>query len=81
MSTDVIITKPEPYCPSCGARMVLRRPKPNQKWKPFWGCSQFPDCHGTRNINPDGTPQDDDDYDDYDEDDSHPGHPNNYGDR
>jgi ribosomal protein L37AE/L43A len=26
MSTKVIRTKPEPYCPDCGARMTLRRP-------------------------------------------------------
>lgn len=43
-------TKPEPYCPKCGAKMILRRPKPGQSWSPFWGCSQFPECKGTRQI-------------------------------
>ena len=48
--------KPQPYCPDprCGARMVLRRPKPGDKWAPFWGCMRFPDCHGTRDIGEDG---------------------------
>jgi disulfide bond formation protein DsbB len=55
----VVITKPEPYCPICGAKMVLKRPKPNQDWKPFWGCSQYPDCKGSRGIMDDGTPEDD----------------------
>jgi len=60
-------TKPEPYCPVCGAKMILRQPKPNQSWKSFWGCGQYPDCKGTRNINPEtGKPVDDfDDDDDY----------------
>lgn len=50
---DVIITKPEPWCPECGAKMTLRRPKPEGKqFDPFWGCSRYPDCRGTRNINP-----------------------------
>jgi ssDNA-binding Zn-finger/Zn-ribbon topoisomerase 1 len=71
---STIITKPEPYCPVCGARMVLRRPKPGKTWNPFWGCSQFPECRGTRQIDPQtGRYQDDDDYQEtYD--------PDNYGD-
>jgi ssDNA-binding Zn-finger/Zn-ribbon topoisomerase 1 len=57
---NMIQTKPEPYCPICGAKMVLRRPKPNQSFDPFWGCSQYPDCHGSRNINKaTGKPDDD----------------------
>lgn len=53
--------KPEPYCPACGAKMVLRRPKLHSvtQWEPFWGCSQFPDCRGTRNIGEDGKPETD----------------------
>lgn len=51
--------KPEPYCPLCGAKMVLRRPKPNQTWKPFWGCGDYPDCNGTRGIDEDGNPEED----------------------
>lgn len=54
-----IRTKPVPYCPQCGAKMVLRKPKPHEEWRfdPFWGCSQYPECRGTRNIKQDGTPE------------------------
>jgi len=52
-----IRTKPEPYCPECGAKMVLRRPGLGASWKPFWGCSQYPDCTGTRQVEEDGTPE------------------------
>ena len=45
-----IRTKPEPFCPECGAKMALRRPKPSQSFDPFWGCSQYPDCRGTRSV-------------------------------
>ncbi len=38
-----------PACPVCGRPMVQRLarngPHPNQ---PFWGCSRYPDCKGTR---------------------------------
>ena len=47
-----IILQPEPHCPDCGGRMKLRRPKPVQTWKPFWGCANFPECKGSRNIDP-----------------------------
>lgn len=60
-----IRTKPEPYCPGCGARMALRRPRANQDWEAFWGCSQYPQCKGSRDILSDGTPDLDDDLDDY----------------
>ena len=60
-----IRTKPEPYCPDCGGRMILRRPKKGQSRRPFWGCSQWPDCDGTRNIMADGQPEEDDDDDFY----------------
>jgi len=64
--TTVIQTKPEPYCPECGARMVLRRPKRGQFWSAFWGCNRFPDCKGTRQINFEtGKPEDD--YEDIDD--------------
>jgi len=52
-----IQTKPEPYCPDCGAKMTLRRPRPGQTWKAFWGCGQYPDCKGKRNIGEDGKPE------------------------
>jgi len=59
--TRGIQTLPVPYCPDCGAPMVLRRPKPHQDWEPFWGCSlHFKDgCSGSRNIGEDGKPEDD----------------------
>ena len=50
---------PEPYCPKCGARMVLRRPEAGQDWEPFWGCNRFPHCKGTRQIQEDGRPEED----------------------
>lgn len=52
-----IRTEPKPHCPECGAPMVLRRPKPHQDWKPFWGCKLWPDCKGTLNIGEDGEPE------------------------
>lgn len=49
-------TRPEPFCPDCGARMVLRRPRPNARtqFDPFWGCSQHPSCRGVRQVGEDG---------------------------
>ena len=43
--------------------MALRRPKLKGDFEPFWGCSNYPDCKGTRNIQPDGTPEPDDPLD------------------
>lgn len=63
--TQTIRTKPEPYCPECGAKMALRRPRPEQDWLAFWGCSEYPDCRGTRNVGSDGRPEADDDYSDW----------------
>ena len=54
-----IKTKPEPYCPECGARMILRRPRRSQDWTAFWGCPEYPECRGSRNIQEDGTAEDD----------------------
>jgi len=46
--------------------MVLKRPKPDQDWKPFWGCSEYRyGCRGTRQIQEDGTPEPDDDLEGY----------------
>ena len=58
-STAGIQTKPEPHCPICGARMKLRRPKRHQNWDAFWGCQEFPDCTGSRNIGENGKPEED----------------------
>lgn len=40
--------KASPMCPKCGAKMIRRTRKSDNK--PFWGCSLFPACNGTRNI-------------------------------
>lgn len=58
-----IRTKPVPYCPECGAQMVLRKPRREQTWEPFWGCGDYPGCRGTRQIKADGRPEEDDDVD------------------
>ena len=58
----LIQSEPKPYCPDCGGRMVLRMPKRGQNWKAFWGCSQFPNCRGKRQIDFEtGKPQTDED--------------------
>lgn len=31
-------------CPECGLKMVAR----NGKFGKFWGCSNYPECKGTR---------------------------------
>ena len=59
MSSQFIRTKPIPRCPDCGGWMVLRTPKSDQEWPPFWGCSRFPNCKGTLQIQSDGTPETD----------------------
>jgi ssDNA-binding Zn-finger/Zn-ribbon topoisomerase 1 len=57
-----IFVEPVPYCPICGAMMKLHRPPPEKSWKPFWGCNRFPECKGTRNINPEtGKPENEED--------------------
>jgi ssDNA-binding Zn-finger/Zn-ribbon topoisomerase 1 len=45
------------WCPLCGAKMVLRMPKPSQYFKPFYGCNDYPVCRGTRNIMKNGKPE------------------------
>ena len=35
-----------PVCPSCGSPMKKRQGPRG----PFWGCSKYPQCRGTRNI-------------------------------
>lgn len=75
-----IRTKPVPVCPDCDALMVLRMPKENQTWEPFWGCSTFPKCRATRNIKSNGLPEEDEDFDDDDFESWRPGWPGDYGD-
>jgi DNA helicase-2/ATP-dependent DNA helicase PcrA len=40
-----------PLCPRCGSAMIRR----NGSMGPFFGCSTFPECRGTRNIPVDAT--------------------------
>jgi ssDNA-binding Zn-finger/Zn-ribbon topoisomerase 1 len=56
-----IRTHPKPYCPECGAQMVLRKPRQGQTWKAFWSCSLWTvdRCPGKRQIQEDGTPEED----------------------
>jgi len=34
-------SKSAPLCPKCGSPMKLVRPRPSDKWKTFWGCTQY----------------------------------------
>lgn len=45
---------PWPHCPDCGAKMVLRARRSDGKR--FWGCFNFPECRGSRNILENGEP-------------------------
>jgi restriction system protein len=51
--SDTPAESPGPACPVCGQPMVQRiackGPHANQ---PFWGCSRYPDCQGTRAATP-----------------------------
>ncbi len=37
----VEMTKSAPSCPKCGSSMKVVRPRPTDKWKAFWGCTQY----------------------------------------
>jgi len=40
-----------PTCPKCGSPMIKRFAKRGiNSGKPFWSCSQYPNCTGTRNV-------------------------------
>ena len=40
-----------PLCPQCGRPMIKRMAKKGtNSGKPFWSCSDYPNCHGTRKI-------------------------------
>lgn len=42
---------PAPVCPSCGKPMTLRTARKGPRaGQPFWGCSAYPDCTGTRSV-------------------------------
>jgi hypothetical protein len=34
-------SKSAPTCPNCGSPMKVVRPRSADKWKPFWGCTQY----------------------------------------
>ena len=57
-----IQTEPRPWCPDCGKRMSLRKPKSTEFFEPYWTCSEYPDCLGTRDILLDGKPDYSDNY-------------------
>ena len=41
-----------PICPVCGKPMLKRMQKRGQmQGRKFWGCSDYPNCKGTRNMN------------------------------
>jgi four helix bundle suffix protein len=45
------VTAGVPACPDCGQPMRKRTAKSGKKaGKPFWGCTAFPECKGTREI-------------------------------
>ncbi len=45
------IEESHPSCPVCGASMVIRTAKKGvQSGRSFWGCTQFPNCRGTVNV-------------------------------
>lgn len=42
-----------PLCPKCGKPMLKRMQKKGQmQGREFWGCSDYPNCNGTRPIDP-----------------------------
>jgi restriction system protein len=45
-TTEPVHSSEIPKCPTCNSTMVKR----SGKYGPFWGCSHFPTCEGTRNI-------------------------------
>ncbi len=42
----------KPLCPLCDSPMKLLKPYPGQKWKEFWGCTQYRSegCRGSREV-------------------------------
>lgn len=50
--------KPENLtCPECGSRMVSRVTRVGAPRR-FWGCTRFPACRGTRNVEGEATTRD-----------------------
>ncbi len=49
-----------PSCPDCGAPMARRTARRGANaGNPFWGCSKYPDCTGTRPVAGDGEDKED----------------------
>ena len=47
--TEESITEDAPPCPKCGKPMLKRMAKKGvNSGKPFWSCSGYPECNGTR---------------------------------
>lgn len=40
-------------CPECGSPMTFRQ---GGRYKPFYGCTRYPECKGTHGAHPDGRP-------------------------
>ena len=65
MENQLIQKEPQPWCPKCGKKMSLRKPEPATPYpvySPYWRCSDYPDCLGSRDILLDGRPDYSDDY-------------------
>ncbi len=46
---DAVAAPDAPVCPDCGKPMRLRKAKTGEHaGEPFWGCSGYPECRGTR---------------------------------
>lgn len=47
-------TKSAPSCPKCGSPMKVVQPRPTDKWKAFWGCTQYrvSGCKGSARYAP-----------------------------
>ena len=40
-----------PSCPDCGSEMIKRKARRGATaGNSFWGCTQYPGCHGTRSL-------------------------------
>lgn len=44
---SIIVQDKEDICPKCGYKLIIRTGKRGK----FWGCSNFPNCKFTKNIN------------------------------
>lgn len=50
-SAELARREDAPQCPECGAPMRKRTAKSGKsQGKPFWGCSGYPKCSGTREV-------------------------------